>query len=115
MLERTGTTIIHVVGAPLPQPTRLTSQYLAKNHLTPQARAKLALRLIHGEPIEGGWTVAQAARLARVSPARIRQQLDPADVQRMAKTFQRASTNDRIAFVNAVGSEEIWSALQAAI
>jgi hypothetical protein len=90
---------------------------LARNHLPAAARAAIALRLLRGEQQIDTLSVAQLARLCRVSRGRIDKQLgrhrNVGDA--IVRSFQRLSEADRTAFVRSVGIEQIWAALQAAL
>ena len=96
---------------------RIDGAYLARNKLPVEDRIELALRLLRGDELIVGFTVAQVARLCRVPRAKLDQHLgrhrNVGDA--LVKAFRRASSEQRIAFVRAIGSEEIWNTLQAAL
>jgi len=107
--------------AALPQPPPrpippIAGSFLAQNRLSSAARIQIALRLLHGEAVLEKPTVTQVARLAGVNRQRIYES-GGVDLRRkvkgvaIARAFQRASPEERIAFVRAIGSEEIWHVL----
>jgi hypothetical protein len=107
-----------------PSPPRQTPQiagsFLARNHLSLAARVSVALRLLHGEAVLEKPTVTQVARLARVNRQRIYESggVDPKRGVKgatIARAFQRASPEEQIAFVRAIGSEELWNVLTNAL
>ena len=105
-------------AAPQPAPKRVTGNFLAKsNGKSRETRVAIALRMVAGEfPVER-LTISQICRLCRVPRARVDRQLGRhTDIAAaLAKAFRRASPEQRAAFMRAVGSEEIWSAFQAAL
>jgi hypothetical protein len=67
----------------LATPHKIGGSYLSRNHMPVVARARIALSLLRGDS-EG---VA------------------------IARAFQRASPEEQIVFVRAIGSEELWNVL----
>jgi len=113
MLDTTSSTV-------LATPRKIHGSFLAHTHLAPIARARIAMQLLRGEAILENPTVTQAAALSRVHRQRI-YEAGGADLRRkvkgaaLARAFQRASPAERIAFVRAIGSEELWNVLTNAL
>jgi len=116
MLDTTTPWIVKVPLQPAPKP-RITGHYLARNRLPLEAKVALALRVARdGEPVSE-FTVGQIARLCRVPRAKLDQHLgrhrNVGDA--LVRAFRRASLEQWIAFVRAIGSDAIWAALSAAL
>jgi hypothetical protein len=99
------------------RPAPITGSYLAKNKLPEAARVALALRLLRGGETISEPTVAQVSFLCRVSRSKV-------DVHlrrhrnvgaALARAFQRASDDERLAFVQAAGIEAVWHVLTQAV
>ena len=106
--------------SPSPTPRQIIAgSFLAHNHMAPVGRARIALRLLRGEAILEKPTITQVARLARVSRQLLYQTggISGRGVKgaAIARAFQRASPAERIAFVRAIGSEELWNVLTNAL
>jgi hypothetical protein len=117
MLDSTSPSILKIPIATAPTaPALITGRFLARNRLSPEARIAIALRLAGGEPVSE-FTIAQACRLARVPRARVDRQLGRhrSVGDALARAFAKASTQERVAFVRAIGAEKIWSVLEQAI
>jgi hypothetical protein len=114
MLDSTSATILKIMPHPAPG---ITGKHLARNRLPSAARLALALRLLRGGEPVSEFTVAQAARLCRVSRAKIDQHLGRHRQvgEALARAFNRASPEQRIAFVREAGCEKVWEAMQAAL
>jgi hypothetical protein len=117
--------MLHITSSPIlatPPPLipKIDGGFLAHNRLPPAARVYVALRLLHGEAILEKPTVTQVARLVRVNRQRIYKS-GGVDLRRkvkgaaIARAFQRASPEEQIAFVRAIGSEELWNVLTNAL
>ena len=98
-------------------PAQITGQFLAKNRLSEAARVAIALRLLRGGETISEPTVAQVSYLCRVPRSKV-------DVHlrrhrnvgaALAKAFQRASDDERLAFVQAAGIEAVWDVLTRAV
>jgi hypothetical protein len=85
--------------------------------LSPEARAAIAVRLLRGDETVRDFTVSQLAKLCRVSRTKIDGQLGRhRNVgEAIARAFHRASEAERIAFIRAIGAEQVWHSLQAAL
>jgi hypothetical protein len=115
MLDNTSTTILQNISAP-PVP-RITGSYLARNRLPTAARVQLVQRMLGGEDPKG-LTKTQACLLARVPRQRLYEANGTASQRRSsawARAFRRMSEAERIEAIRQIGSDQVWSALQAAI
>jgi hypothetical protein len=97
-------------------PAPITGQFLAKNRLPEAARVAIGLRLLHGETITQP-TVNQVAYLCKVPRTKLDKHLRKhRNVgAALARAFQRASDDERIAFVQTAGIESVWHVLTQVI
>jgi hypothetical protein len=106
----------------LPQPSRITGQYLARAHLSRQQRAELAAALVDGSVEIFPPTVKQAAILAgvpafEVSRARHakgnghRKRSSPKATETLAEHIMRSSLAERIEAARAVGVDLVWDSM----
>jgi len=96
-------------------PAPITGQFLAKNRLPEAARVAIGLRLLHSETISQP-TVNQVAYICRVPRTKLDKHLRKhRNVgAALARAFQRASDDERLAFVQTAGVEAIWHVLTQA-
>jgi hypothetical protein len=100
-------------------PCELTGAFLAKNRLSPRARARLAAAILSQQIVLTRLTVKQIAELCRVSvgmvnAARGGGHRKPADLA-LARAWAKATPQEQIEFVKHAGPEAVWTALIAAI
>jgi len=85
----------------------IRGQFLAKNRLTNDARARLAREIFIGTVEVADLTVGQVARLCRVSRARMyRANRTPTDT--LVAAWNAASKAHRIEFAQRVGVGVVW-------
>jgi hypothetical protein len=129
MLQTTGlSTLAPAPFQPAPPPPAQTpsapkavdGNFLAHNRLPLAAKIQVALDLLSGHTFLEMPTITQAAQLARVHRQRIYES-GAVDLKRkvkgaaLARAFCRASPEEQIAFVRAIGTEGLWSALTEAL
>jgi hypothetical protein len=103
-----------------PPVRQVRGQYLAKNHLSPRARAELAAELAAGRVEIVDHTKQQAAFLCRVSVSSIKNvgksaPRNPAPARALLDLWHYASPEQRQDFIRAAGTDSIWNELNSAL
>jgi|RhiMetdeSRZDD1v2_1073273.scaffolds.fasta_scaffold161762_1 hypothetical protein len=103
-----------------PAAKTVTGQYLSKNHLDARGRAKLAADLLDGRAILGPLTAKQIIALCRTKPAHVTAARDPGRRKRLRqlrlqRAWEAVDPDHRAEFCRAVGIENVWRVLAAAI
>ena len=95
---------------------RVSGQFLAKNHLSKRARARLAADVLAGKAVITDFTVKQAAALCRVSTPYIAEARGrtPA-ATRMLRDWNAADHEARVAFARAVGAERVFDVISEVV
>lgn len=104
------------------QSRAIHGRYLALNKLPPCARAWLAAEILEQRIVLTGLTAQQVTLLCRVSVSSLQAirngngQQQPKPASRMLeKAWHRASPEQRVAFIQSIGTEPLWTALTAAL
>lgn len=100
---------------PSPQEEHITGQFLAKNKRDKRTRARLAAGVLNGHREVHDLTVAQLARLFRVSAYHIKKVRKPLARPResLAQMFARSSSAERREMARSAGVDVIWDELVA--
>jgi hypothetical protein len=107
MLDSLSSTVLQTQ----PQPVRqIRGPSLAFSKKPARIRAKLAADIVAGRVEVVALTVGQAARLCRVRRASVSDARKSASLTLM-KIWLGASPEERIAFVDAIGPEDLWDVL----
>jgi hypothetical protein len=107
------TDAIHHTPTPPQDELHVTGQFLAKNKRDKRTRARLAPGVLDGHREIDDLTVAQAARLFRVSAYHINKARKPLARPResLAQMFARSSSAERREMARSAGVDLIWDKL----
>jgi hypothetical protein len=114
MLMKTQQVIYQGTPNPQDEPTRhVSGQYLAKNRLNARDRARLAAGIIDERVKIQNLTVAQVARLCRVSAPCVIDARRRAKPESLAEHFARSTPAEWVEAARAVGPAKIWDSMIA--
>jgi len=113
MLDSTAAFELPLAATTVP----VTGNFLAKSHLSVEAKVAITLRLLRNDIPIAESAVAQAAYLCTARRAKIAQHLKLHRNlgEALAKAFRSVSAKDRVAFIRCIGCEAIWNALTQAV